>query len=261
MLRAAWHYRGFILGSVRREFRSRYGGTLLGSAWALIQPLALIVVYAVIFSQVMTSRLPGVDSSFGYSIYLCAGILTWGLFAEIATRGQTMFIEQANLLKKSSFPRICVPLIVLIGALLNFAIVFALFTGFLAVTGSFPGPVFLAVIPVLAIQILFAMGLGLVLGVLNVFFRDVGQFFGVFVQFWFWLTPIVYPLSILPAPLRRVVERNPLAVTATAFQDILVHARQPDWLALAFPLGLGLLLCAGGVALFRRRAGEIADEL
>ena len=86
LIRAIWAYRGFIPGSVKREFQAQYRNSLLGARWTVLNPLAMIVVYTVIFSQVMRARLPGVDSAFAYSIYLCAGILTWGLFAEIIAR-------------------------------------------------------------------------------------------------------------------------------------------------------------------------------
>ena len=99
VLKPLWAYRGFILGSVKREFQSKYRNSLLGAAWTVIQPLAMIVVYTVIFSQVMKAKLPGVDTTFAYSIYLCAGIITWGLFAEISGRAQNIFLEHANLLK------------------------------------------------------------------------------------------------------------------------------------------------------------------
>ncbi|MBC7500665.1 MAG: ABC transporter permease, partial [Herminiimonas sp.] len=92
LVRAVWNYRGFILGSVKREFQARYRSSLLGAAWTVLNPLAMIVVYTVIFSQVMRARLPGTDSSFAYSIYLCAGVLTWGLFAEIVGRAQNVFL-------------------------------------------------------------------------------------------------------------------------------------------------------------------------
>ena len=109
MLRALWVYRGFILGNVQREFQSKYRNSVLGAAWTVINPLSMIIVYTVIFSQIMRARLPGVDTTFAYSIYLCAGALTWGLFAEIVGRGQNVFLENANLLKKLSFPRLCLP--------------------------------------------------------------------------------------------------------------------------------------------------------
>ena len=189
ILRALWAYRGFILGSVKREFQSKYRNSLLGAAWTVLNPLAMIVVYTVIFAQVMQAKLPGVDNTFAYSIYLCAGMLPWGLFAEIVGRAQNTFLENANLLKKLSFPRLCLPVVVVANAGINFAIIFGLFTAFLLVSGNFPGLPFLAVFPLLAILVLFAIGLGITLGVLNVFFRDVGQFFGIVLSFWYLAHP------------------------------------------------------------------------
>jgi len=263
MLRGLWAYRGFVLGSVKREFQSKYSNAMLGAVWSLLAPLAMIVVYTVIFSQVMHSRLPGgaADAPYAYSIWLCAGVLTWNLFSEIVGRAQGMFIEQANLIKKISFPRICLPLIVVLNALLNFGIIFGLFTVFLLVSGSFPGWVFLALLPVLLLQTLLAIGIGMVAGVLNVFFRDVGQFVTIAMQFWFWLTPIVYPATILPAEVRPLLAWNPMARVIAAWQDVLVKGTAPDWAGLAPVALLALLLCAFGLRLFRRRAGEMVDEL
>jgi lipopolysaccharide transport system permease protein len=261
MLRSIWSYRGFISGSVKREFQSRYRNSLLGAAWTVLNPLAMIVVYTIIFSQVMKARLPGVDNSFAYSIYLCAGVLTWGLFAEIVSRAQNVFLEHANLIKKISFPRLCLPVIVVLNAGINFAIIFGLFVLFLIFSGTFPGVSFIAIFPVLAIQIMFAIGLGIIVGVLNVFFRDVGQFFAVLLQFWFWFTPVVYPASILPASAQRYLNLNPMAPLVGAYQDILVHGQWPQWGKLLAPAVLALLLCAIGIRLFRKRVGEIVDEL
>lgn len=262
MLKPLWAYRGFILGSVKREFQSKYRNSLLGAAWNVIQPLAMIIVYTVIFSQVMKARLPGVESSFAYSIYLCAGILTWGLFAEIAGRAQNIFLENANLLKKLSFPRLCLPVIVVLNAGLNFAIILGLFSVFLVIAGSFPGWSFFALIPLLIIQVAFAIGLGISLGVLNVFFRDVGQFFGVVLQFWFWLTPIVYPAAILPEAARDfLLGWNPMAPLIAAYQGIFVLGQWPKWETLLMPTIIALLLCVFGLRLFRKRSGEMVDEL
>lgn len=260
-MQSVWHYRGFILGSVKREFQSRYRGSLLGALWTVLNPLSMIIVYTVIFSQIMQARLPGVEHSFAYGIYLCAGILTWGLFAEVITRTQSVFIEHANLIKKISFPRICLPIIVLLNALVNFSIIFALFLGFLLITQTLPGWALLGVIPVLLVQALFAISLGIVLGVLNVFFRDVGQFTGVCLQFWFWFTPIVYPASILPEAIRPWVEANPMVPIIGAYQGIFVYGQWPDWSALLPITLISLALCAWALMLFRKRSGEMVDEL
>lgn len=261
MIKPLWAYRGFILGSVQREFQSKYRNTMFGAAWNVLQPLAMIIVYTVIFAEVMRAKLPGIDSNFGYSIYLCAGVLTWGLFAEITTRALNMFLDNANLLKKLSFPRLCLPVTVVANGLLNFAIVFGLFSVFLVISGNWPGIAYVALLPMLALLVVLAVGLGMVLGVLNVFFRDVGQFFGIFITFWFWLTPIVYPASILPAGLQPLMAWNPMAGIMAAVQGILVTGQWPQWSSLTYPMVLGLVLCLLGLRLFRKRAGEMVDEL
>lgn len=261
MLRVLYNYRGFIFGTVKREFQIKYQNSLLGAAWNIINPLAMIIVYTIIFSQLMRTKLPEVDSSFAYSIYLCSGILTWGLFSEIVRRSQNVFLDNANLLKKINFPRICLPITVLCNALLNFAIIFGLFFSFLIVAGLFPGVPFLALFPVLFVLIVFAMGLGVTLGVLNVFFRDVGQLFGIILQFWFWLTPIVYPLDILPTQLQELLVLNPMVGVIHSFQTILVYGAWPQWSSLLPAFIIGLVLVIFGMRLFRDHAGEIVDEI
>ena len=261
MIRALWAYRGFILGSVKREFQIKYRNSLLGAAWNIINPLSMIVVYTVIFSEIMKARLPGIESNYAFSIYLCAGVLTWGLFAEITNRATGMFVDNANMLKKLSFPRLCLPVVVVCNGLLNFAIVFGLFLAFLLLTDQLPGLPLLALLPLLLLQVALAIGLGISLGMLNVFFRDVGQFFGIFLTFWFWLTPIVYPMSILPEGIQPLMRWNPMYRLITAYQDVLVYNRWPNWYSLWPVAVLAVLLCIYGLYLFRRRSGEMVDEL
>jgi lipopolysaccharide transport system permease protein len=261
LLRTLWHYRGFVVGSVRREFQARYRNSMLGAAWVLLNPLAMIIVYTVIFSQLMHARLPNASSEFAYGIYLCAGLLTWGLFTEIVARLQNVFLDNGNMLKKLSFPRICLPIISVLNACLNFSVIFSLFIIFLLLSGNFPGWVFIGMVPVLLIQILFSVGLGIILGVLNVFFRDIGQLFGIVVQFWFWFTPIVYTLSTLPAAVQPLIKYNPMASLIMAYQDIFVSGLWPNWASL-WPVALvSVVLCFFGMQLFRRRSGEMVDEL
>lgn len=261
LLRAVWSYRGFILGSVQREFQARYRSSLLGALWAILNPLAMIAVYTLVFSQLMQARLPDVRGEYAYSIYLCAGVFAWGLFAEITGRAQTMFLDNANLLKKLSFPRICLPLVVTLNALTNFAIIFTLFLLFLLFSGQFPGLVVLAALPLLLLQTAFALALGLILGVLNVFFRDVGQLFGILLQFWFWLTPIVYPASVIPEAVRPLLVLNPLIPLIQAWQGVFVQGVWPVWSSLLPLFVLSLLLAVLGLRLFRQRAGDLVDEL
>lgn len=256
-----WSYRGFIKGSVRREFQARYRNSLLGAVWNVLNPLAMIFIYTVVFASVMRAKLPGVNSTFAYSIYLCAGTLAWGFFTEVLSRNQTIFLDNANLLKKINFPRIVLPSIVVLNAVVNFGIVALLFIGFLLISGNFPGWVVLGAIPVLVLQTLLAVGLGLAIGVLNVFFRDVGQLFNIFLQFWFWLTPIVYPANILPEVAKPFVTYNPMTPMVSAYQGIFVNGIWPDWSSLSLTAALAVALCVTAFYLFNKHAGDLVDEL
>ncbi|PXF31827.1 ABC transporter [Pokkaliibacter plantistimulans] len=261
MLLTVWKYREFIIGSVKREFQARYRNSILGMAWTVLNPLSMIVVYTVIFSHVMKNKLAGVENEFGYSIYLCAGVLTWGLFSETVNRIQDVFINNGNLIKKVNFPKLCLPVTSIMISLLNFGIIFTLFTLFLVATGNFPGVNYIWLFPVLLIQILFSLGLGVVLGVLNVFFRDVGQFFGIFLQLWFWATPIVYPESILPEWFKPVMGLNPMADLIAAYHTILIEHTVPGLESLVYVIVLTILVCALAVRIFKKHSADMVDEL
>jgi len=261
MLKSLWNYRGFIYASIQRDFQSRYQNSLLGILWPILNPLAMILVYTVVFSEVMKAKLPGVEGGFSYSIYLCSGIIVWGLFSEITQRTQNCFVENGNLLKKLVFPRICLPLIVVGNALINFLIILGLFCLFLSFTNNFPGLAFLAIFPLLVILLLAALGLGVILGVLNVFFRDIAQFFGIFLQFLFWLTPIVYSPNILPINIQVVVGLNPLAPLIGGFQAIFVLKDYPDWESIIYPTVVSLVLSGLAIITYKQNVSDMVDEL
>lgn len=259
-----FRYRQFILASIGREIHSQFQGSLLGAGWVIISPLVMLSIYTLVFSSIMGSRLPGVDSTFGYSIFLCAGLLPWSYFTDGLGRLTGVFVAQANLIKKAQFPRICLPVIAFGVATFNFAVIFGIFLLFLLLTGYFPGWIILVILPALGVQILLTLGFGVLLGTLNVFFRDVGQFISVSLQFLFWLTPIVYPLQALPPWVQNLILLNPFTVLVRHYQTVFIHAQSPPlghWLELG---GVALLALLGlwlGLRVHRARAGEMADEL
>lgn len=262
MLRALWGYRSFVWNSVLREFNARYRESLLGAFWSVANPLAMILIYTVIFGQLIGSTLAGHEkTAFAFSIYLCAGVITWTLFGEMLGRLNGVFLEHGNLIKKANFPRICLPAIVAVSALLNFGIVFALYLLFLALIGHWPGWALLAVVPLLALQVLFTLGLGIFLGTLNVFFRDVGQLTGIVLQFWFWLTPIVYTFGSLPEAARTVLQYNPMQPLMVGYQTIFLDQHVPNFANLVPLAVLTLFFLILGARFFLSRVGELVDEL
>lgn len=262
MMRALWAYRSFVWSSVMREFHGKYRESLLGAFWSVANPLAMILIYTLVMGQLMRPTLPGYERTpFAFPIYLCAGVITWNFFAEVVSRLNSVFIDHGNLIKKSNFPRVCLPVIVVLSAALNFAIVMAIYLVFLGLIGYWPGWPLLALVPLLLLQTAFAAGLGVILGTLNVFFRDVGQFTGVVLQFWFWLTPIVYTLGALPDYAQRIMLLNPMSVLMGAYHQVFLGQSWPAWTAFIPMLVLTSVLLVLAAWFFLARVGELVDEL
>src|SRR5690554_2306520 len=138
MLRALMRYRHFVWSSIRNELVSRFARSKLGGLWMIVNPLAQVAIYALILSNVLAAKLPGIDNKYAYALYLMAGILAWSLFAEIVSRCLNLFIEQGNLMKKMRFPRITLPTIVVGSSLLNNFLLFIALIVVFASLGHMP---------------------------------------------------------------------------------------------------------------------------
>jgi lipopolysaccharide transport system permease protein len=256
-----WSFRHFITSNIVRDFKSRYANSLLGGAWTLLTPLAQIIIYTVIFSKIMHARVPGIDNTFSYGIYLCSGIIVWSFFTELVQRGQTLFLDQATLIKKINFPKTALPIILLGQATLNLCTLCGLFLLFLILIDAFPGWALVSFIPVLGTTAIVGLGVGISLAVLNVFFRDVAQLMNIVLQFWFWLTPIVYPVDMLPDYLSSLIQLNPLFGVIECSHQIFVEHITPQWLLVLWPGLFGLMSCLTALSLYRRQLNDMIDEL
>lgn len=260
MLAAAWRYRGFIASSILNEYRTRFARSRFGLAWIVLQPLVQMIIFTTVLSSVLAARLPGVSSPYGYAMYLLAGLLCWTLFAEILQRSVTVFIDQANLLRKMSFPRITLPVIVVGSAVVANLALAATTVALAAAMGFGINLQWLWLIPLMLLTVTFAASLGLLLAVLNVFLRDVGQVVVVLLQFWYWATPIVYPASIVPDGLRRSFAFNPMVPLVESYQRVLLHG-EPPVSSLGFTVLLTAALAGLALATFRRASPELVDAL
>ena len=261
MLHGAWLYRHYIGSAISAEFRNRFARSRLGGLWMILHPLAQVAIFALILSTVLAARLPGIDNRFAYAIYLSAGILAWTLFAELVNGGLNLFISQGNLMKKIAFPRICLPLINLGTALVNHLSLLLAILVLFTILGHPPTVDWLWLpVPMFFLAAL-GLGLGLVLGILNVFLRDIGQLVPILLQFGFWLTPIVYMADLLPTWAQPYLALNPVQPLVAAYQDILAFQQSPEWTMMGGSIvvaGLGLALA---MFLFRRADAEMVDAL
>ena len=180
-----WNFRFYIFSSIRNELINRINRSKLGLLWMIINPIVQVTLYTLILSSVLAAKLPGIDNNYGYSIYLIAGLISWSLFSEIVMRCLNIFIEQGGLLKKINFSYGTLPSIVVGSSLINYILIFiAMVFIFIFIDYQFNINL-LWLIPMSIILVVFSLGLGLILGVMNVFVRDIGQFFPVFLQLWF----------------------------------------------------------------------------
>tara|TARA_B110000503_G_C7063795_1_gene377837 strand:+ start:215 stop:1000 length:786 start_codon:yes stop_codon:yes gene_type:complete len=261
MFRGLWQYRYFVLSSIRNEMVSRFVRSKLGGLWMIINPLSQVLIYALILSNVLAAKLPGIDSQYAYAIYLMAGLLAWTLFGEIVGRCLNLFIEQGNLMKKMNFPRITLPSIVVGSCLLNNTLLFICMLGIFALLGHQFNVVMFWLIPLTFIVLLFAMGTGLILGLMNVFLRDISQVVPIMLQMLFWFTPIVYPVTIIPEAYRHWLNLNPIYPLTNAYQQIIVYGNSPQWESLINIAVITLLLLGLSLFLFRRASAELLDVL
>lgn len=257
---ALLQYRGLIHAVTLRDIRSRYAGSVMGALWLLLPPVFMVFIYTVIFSQIMRARLPGLDNQYAYSIYLCAGLIAWGLLLELVQRGKGVFLEHANLIKKSSFPRAVLFVPVILVALFNSLLLLLLVGLFMLIAGYPLQSSAWLLLPVLVVTLCLGVALAALLSILNVFFRDTGQIVDVLFQGLFWATPIVYPLSIIPERVQSILALNPVfALTHTA-QGALLGEAVP-LTPLLYPLGIsaGVLLLA--LVLYRRSYADLLDQI
>ena len=261
ILSSIWRYRFFIYSSIKTELRVRFIRSRLGGMWMILHPLAQVILFAFVLSTVMAAKLPGITNKYAYSIYLMSGILGWSLFTEILTRSVSVFVNNGNLIKKMVFPKITLPLIVVGSALANNILLFFAILVIFGLLGHWPGASLIWLPVLILINAALALGIGLALGVVNVFARDIDQMVPVAMQFLFWATPIVYMTSIIPVRYRPWLALNPLSALVSGYQNILLYDKAPDVVVIGILtlVALGLLLVT--MWLFRKASPEMVDML
>jgi lipopolysaccharide transport system permease protein len=245
---------------VKRDFQGRYAGSLLGFAWSLVQPLWQLLLFTFIFSTVLKISPMGARTSH-FGIFLFSGLLPWMALSEGVLRSSTAITDNASLVKKLRFPSEILVLAVVLAALLHEAIAIVIFLGALAWVGelSWGGlPLLLLAAP---LQVGLTLGLGLLLASVQVFFRDTAQLLAMVLNAWFYLTPIVYPLPLVPERYRPWLELNPMTALVGLYRQAFLGGRV-EWVPGTAPLALGVaMVIFAGFWLFRRLKPAFVDEI
>lgn len=207
---------------VKRDFKNKYAGSYFGFAWNLLSPFAFILIYTLVFSQIMAARLPNYSGQFDYSIYLSSGILAWTVFSNTIIRLQNCFIENSNIVKKIKFPKIFVPVSICLSSIIELLMNYSVFIIILIVIGKTITISLLYLLYLIFLMQILCLGIGLILSVLTVHFRDLTQLMSIFISIWFWMTPVVYVKEILPQQFKTIIEYNPVFPFISAFQNVIM---------------------------------------
>ena len=260
-LRALWDYRFFVISSIKTEYKTRFARSKLGFLWMIIQPLSMVLIYSLILSQIMKGKLPEVETQYAYPIYILSGVIGWTLFSEVLNRCLNIFIENANLLKKLSFPRLTLPIIVVGSSIINFLLMILITYIVLGFLGHFPIKAIYYLPLLVFVTLALALALVLFFGFFNVFIRDVGQLIAVFMQFWFWLTPVVYMLSIVPEKFHSLFLLNPMTGIIMGYQNVILYEKAPDLNLLIYPTIFAFIFICLTAIIYKKAVEEMTDVL
>lgn len=264
MLNSLYADRHLIAELTRRDLKSRYVGSTLGAAWAVLQPLLLIIIFTVIFSVLGRSEFVGApfSSRWHYSVYLCAGLLPWIAASEVVSRCAGQFIELANLIKKIPFRKAVLLWSVGMAGAITFLIAAGLFFLFLAMIGHFRPLAALCYLAISGLFGIFSVGVGVLAACLAAYIRDVKHVVTMGTQLWFWSTPIVWVASErMPAWLVRAEAFNPVYWYVAPLQDLIVYNRYPGAGAWALVVGATALSLWAGSLVLRAAEPHLADQL
>jgi ABC-type polysaccharide/polyol phosphate export permease len=246
---------------VNRNMRVRYVGSFLGIFWSFIHPLTQILMYYFVFSVILKLKLGPEFGGASFAIWLVAGLLPWMFFAEVVTQSTGVVLEQSSLITKMAFPSELLPLTNLLAALINHLIGVVIFIFILLAIGYDISLNILLIFPSLIATGIFALGISWILSALNVFLRDIGQIVAVFVNIWFFMTPIIYSNHFVPDRFQLLYGFNPMLHTVEAYRTGLLGSTDINVTGFSYLLLMGFATFAVGGLIFRKLKPAFADVL
>lgn len=250
-----YKYREFLKTNVKKDIRGKYKGSFLGVLWSFINPLLSVLVYAIVFSQIMRFDIDN------YVIYLITGVLPWTFFTSSINMGMTSILYNASIIKKVYFPRSILPISSVSSCLVNFLIsclvilVFVLFSG-IGIT------IHLLWLPLIAlVQYFLCLGIVFFLSAIEIFVRDLEHIINFVLSMAFYVTPILYKAEQVPKNLRFILKLNPMAYIIDAYRDIFYYGVMPDVGSLFFVFLVSVIMMMFGYKVFERLQRGFAEEV
>lgn len=254
-LRELWEYRELLYFLTWRDIKVRYKQTALGAAWAIIQPVFMMLVFSLFFGRLAKVPSDGIP----YPIFTFCALLPWQLFAQALTGSSNSLVTNEQLISKVYFPRLIVPISSVLSGLLDFAISFVVLLVLMAYYRIVPGVLILTLPLFVLLAGMTALGVGLWLSALNVQYRDVRYTLGFLTQFWLFATPVAYSSSIVPEKWRPLYGLNPMVGVVEGFRWAILNKAEGPGMMLAISIAVVLLVLIGGLFYFRRMEQTFAD--
>jgi lipopolysaccharide transport system permease protein len=254
-LKEIYKYREMLKNLVRKELRTRYKGSVLGFLWTFINPLLQLLVYTVIFSTVMRINIDR------FYIFMFVALLPWIFFSTSVQSSSSTIISNKDLIKKIYFPRVVLPVSVVISGLMNMIFSFAIVFPALIISGIgiTPAVIYLPIVMIAAL--IMTLGFSVLFSGLNVYFRDLEHILGIVIMAWFYFTPIVYPVEMIPESFLRLFFLNPITPIILGFRDILYYGIAPNFAMLGINMILGLILLVFAFMVFQNLQKNFAEEI
>lgn len=250
-----WEYRELLYFLVWRDVKVRYKQTVLGAAWAVMQPLFIMIVFSLFFG--LLAKVP--SDGIPYPVFTFCALLPWQLFANALSEASNSLIGNQNLITKVYFARLVIPIAAVLSGLVDFLIAFVILIGMMFYYGIVPGWSILVLPAFILLAVLTALAVGLWLSALNVQYRDVRYTMNFLVQFWLFATPVAYPSSIIPEHWRALYGINPMAGVVEGFRWALLGKTSPPSAMLWVSVLVVSALLIGGLYYFRRMEQNFAD--
>ena len=251
-----WEYREMVASLVKRDLKSRYKGSVLGFLWMFLNPLLQLAVYTVVFSTIMRM---GIDK---FYLFLFVALVPWLFFSTCLSAGTTVIFSQQDMVKKIYFPREVLPIAFTISQFVNMLLSFLVIFAVLIISGIRLNPQALFFLPlVMLVEFVMALGVTYLVSALNVYFRDLEHILGILSMAWMYLTPILYPMDMVPQQYARLFTLNPMTSVTIAYRDILYYGQVPHMNTLFHALVMGVLVLAIGQVVFGRLQRHFGDEL
>lgn len=247
-----------------RELRGKYKRSVLGYAWSIINPVMNLAVYGVVFGIYLRVDPPVGDPSGlkNYAFFLVSGLVCWSFLTNSLGGAVGSLVGNEGLITKVHFPRAVLPTAVTLSHLIGFLVELGVLTvAIMLLTDNMVLPWLPILIPLLAVQLCFVLGIGLFLSVANAYFRDVNHFVSIFLNAWFYATPILYPPSLVPDWARLATRLNPMTHFVQAYRDVFYDLRAPTAQEWALMVTLAAVSMTIGATFFRRHEGRLAEEL